>query len=419
MRLKTTRAQMSVSAAVALLGLLTACGSGSPASTAKAASTASANSGSAGVGAVSPSFCSVKGPVVLAVSGRADSPAPSLTPCMAAAVASAAAANSVVGIVEIDGRPTTLGTDTAGTQDMNPTAAGVYRTFFENKVAVAVGKVRATAAHADILDALNLAGRVVRGNGTASGTVFLEDSGLQDMAPLNFTQPGQLEALPLAVVSFLASEGELPDLKGVTVVLVGIGDTAAPQQPLGIGLQNHLIATWSAVITAGGGKVQIDPSPEQNPAPSGVPEASLVPIPALKKWPATSPNITLADTGPVGFLGDSARFRDPPAARQALGQIAGYLLDNPTAHIELTGTTARFKGDAYDKSLSMQRADAVKSALVALGASSAQIQTKGDGWDSPCYENDGGPNGKEIEPAAEHNRSVIVTALPAKLTCPF
>lgn len=412
MRLKTTPARMAAAAAaVALLGLLTACGSGSP------ARTASANASSASADAESPSFCSVKGPVVLAVSGRADSPAPKLTPCMTAAVASAAYSNTVVGIVEIDGRPKDLGFGTAGTAGMNQTAAGVFATKFVHKVAAAAGKVRATARHANVLNALNLAGRVVKGNGTGRGTVFLEDSGLQDVAPLNFTQPGQLEALPSAVVSFLSGEGELPDLKGITVVLVGIGDTAAPQQPLGIGLQNHLRAIWSAIITAGGGKVQVDPLPGQSEAPSGVPEVDLVPVPPLKKWPGTSPSITLPNTGPVGFQGDSARFRDPSAARQALGQIAGYLLDNPTAQVELTGTTAHFKGDAYDKFLSLQRANAVKSALVTLGASPAQIRTQGDGWDSPCYEYDGGPNGPEEKSAAEHNRSVIVTALPGKPTC--
>lgn len=83
----------------------------------------------------------------------------------------------------------------------------------------------------------------------------------------------------------------------------------------------------------------------------------------------------------------------------------------------MTGTTAHFDGDRWDKKLSVERADAVKSVLISLGASYRQIETHGDGWDSPCYENDGGPDGPIIISAAEHNRSVIVTILPHAVTC--
>ena len=303
---------------------------------------------------------------------------------------------------------------------MNSAAKSEYEANFGATVAKAVQAVRAASPHADVLDALNDAGRLIRSTSAQGGTVFLEDSGLQDSQPLNFTEPGQLEALPADVVTFLAGQEEVPDLTGVTVVLVGIGDTAPPQQPLGIGLQNHLRAIWTAIIKAGGGRVETDPYPQQNPAPAHVPTVSLVKVPALRTWPgpSTGASLPLPDTGPVGFEPNTAQFRDSSAARKALGEIAGYLLDNPGARIVLTGTTARFDGDAWDKALSVERANAVKSVLVALSAGTGQIETQGDGWDSPCYENDGGPNGPIVNQAAEHNRSVIVTVLPHAVTCP-
>jgi outer membrane protein OmpA-like peptidoglycan-associated protein len=128
-------------------------------------------------------------------------------------------------------------------------------------------------------------------------------------------------------------------------------------------------------------------------------------------------SISLPDTGPVGFQPNKATFRDPSAARNALRETAQYLLDNPSATIELTGTTARWGGDTWDLTLSEQRADAVRSALISLGVSPGQALARGVGWRSPCYEPDGGPNGPMLEQQAQHNRSVIVTLLPNPVTC--
>jgi OmpA-OmpF porin, OOP family len=364
-----------------------------------------------------PKFCTPHGPVVLAVSGRQDSPAPGLSPCMAAAVMTAAGDGSAISVVDVDGRPKLVTTGTLDTSHLNSGAKPQYEGNFEAQVAQTVQAVRATSAHADVLDGLNVASRLIHATSSRGGTIFLEDSGLQDIPPLDFTQPGQLEALPSRVVSFLSAEGEVPSLAGVTVVLVGIGDTASLQRPLGIGLQHHLRAIWSAIIVAGGGQVDTDPYPRQNPAPDRVPPVGLVQVPPLPKWPGQGYSLRLPDTGPVGFEPNTAKFRDPSAAQNALAEIAGYLLDNPAVKIELTGTTAHFDGDAWDETLSVKRASAVKSMLVALGVGAGQIATHGDGWDSPCYESDGGPNGPMISLAAEHNRSVIVTILPHAVSC--
>jgi OmpA-OmpF porin, OOP family len=386
------------------------------------AACASSNSGS-GPGAqgnspgAMPAACTKGGPVVFAVSGRRDSPAPGLTTMMQTALQQAATQNSAVGVVNVDGTPALSAAGSAGTQGMNSSAAQQYAASFAAGVASKIQSVRAASPHADVLDALNVAGSAIRAACSYGGTIFLEDSGLQDVRPLDFTRPGQLEALPPAVVSFLASEGEIPDLAGITVVLVGVGDTAPPQQPLAIGQQSHLRAIWSAIIEAGHGRVETDPSPRGNPAPSGVPLVNLVTVPQLASWPGGNASVSLPDTGPVGFQPNTATFRDPSAARDALQDIAQFLLDNPAAKIELTGTTARWGGDAWDETLSRERANAVMSALISLGVSPGQVTTRGVGWRSPCYEPDGGPQGPMLGPQAEHNRSVIATLLPNQMTC--
>jgi len=406
-----TRVLPPVLAATAAVTLLAAC-----------ASSHSGSGPSTPVGdpvpsAMSPA-CTKAGPIVFAVSGRQDSPAPGLTSMMQTALQQAAAQGSTVGVVNVDGAPVLIASGFADTQGMNPAAAQQYEANFAAGVVGKVQGVRAASAHADVLDGLNVAGRAIRAACSNGGTIFLEDSGLQDVKPLDFTVPGQLEALPSAVVSFLSGQNEIPDLAGITVVLVGVGDTAPPQQRLAIGQQSHLGAIWSAVIKAGGGRVEIDHSPRGNPAPGNVPAVSLITVPPLAPWPAREGlSVTLPDTGPVGFLPNVARFRDPSAAREALGAIARYLLDNPGTRIELTGTTARWGGDAWDETLSVQRANAVRSALISLGVSPGQVVARGVGWRSPCYQPDGGPQGPMLEPQAQHNRSVIVTDLPNRVTC--
>lgn len=365
-----------------------------------------------------PAICTKAGPVVFAVSGRQDSPTPGLTTRMQTALETAARQSSAVGLVEVDGAPKLIAAGSADTSKMNGPAAGQFDGDFVAAVAGKIQGIRAASPHADVLDALDVAGRAIRAACSHGGTIFLEDSGLQEVKPLNFAQPGQLEALPSSVVSFLSGEHEIPDLAGMTVVLVGVGDTAAPQSRLAIGQRAHVRAIWSAVIKASGGQVATDPSPRENPAPGGVPPVSLVPVPPLAIWPGKDrPSFSLPDAGPVGFQPNTARFRDPFAAQDALSGIAKYLLDNPTATIELTGGTARWGGDTWDGILSTERANRVRSALISMGVNAGQVMARGVGWNSPCYEPDGGPSGRLVEAKAEHNRVVIVTILPNQVTC--
>jgi Ca-activated chloride channel family protein len=118
-----------------------------------------------------------------------------------------------------------------------------------------------------------------------------------------------------------------------------------------------------------------------------------------------------ATYGPIGFEPNTTVFRDPADASAALTELAGYLKADLSAKIELTGTTARWGSPPWDLKLSMERAEAVKAALMRLGASPGQIETRGLGWHFPGYGNDQGPDGTLLPGPAEHNRSVIVTEL--------
>jgi OOP family OmpA-OmpF porin len=77
--------------------------------------------------------------------------------------------------------------------------------------------------------------------------------------------------------ALLKHEGDLPDLKGMTLELVGIGDTAPPQHQVSIAQRNKLIAIWTAVAEAGGAKVGVDSAQRDGAAPTHVPPVQLVP----------------------------------------------------------------------------------------------------------------------------------------------
>jgi OmpA-OmpF porin, OOP family len=393
---------ITVTAAAGTTAILAGCGAG--------AGTQSAQPLSA---PAMPAVCTASGPVVFAVSGREDSPLPALSGMMQTAAARAVRTGSAIGIVDVDGRPALLAGSAFSDPDAgNAEALDSDRQDYLAEIAVAVSRVRARYPHVDVLQALEVAGRAIRAACRFGGTIYLEDSGLQETGALNFRQAGALAASPASAVAFLTRAHELPDLHGITVVLVGIGDTAPPQEPLSIAQRNNLIAIWSAVARAARAKeVVVDPTPRSGPAPASVPHVDTVAVTPQQPWNPADQSYVFPDTGPLGFLPNLAVFRAPDEADNALRRLASYLKANPSARIELTGTTAHWGSYRSCVALSLARANAVKAVLVQLGASARQIVTTGLGWKFPGYENDQGPDGTLRPGPAEHNRSVIVTVL--------
>jgi OmpA-OmpF porin, OOP family len=365
-----------------------------------------------------PQACTKSGPIVFAVAGRQNSPAPVLTGAMQSAASTAVLEGSAIGLVDLDGRPRLIMAGAFRDPGANSEALQAAQQHFLNSLTSAVEHTRAAWPHADVLDALNVAGHAIRAACAYGGTIYLEDSGLQETGLVNFRQVGMLGAQPTDVVSFLARQHDLPYLVGITVVLAGVGDTAPPQVPLSISQQDNVTAIWVAIAKAGGAtSVRVDPVPLSGPAPAHVPPVLLVPVPTTPPWnPPANPGQdvrwgTFPDSGPVGFEPNTAVFRDPAAAYAALRRLASYLAANPSVRIELTGTTARWGTFAGDLTLSMRRAETVKAALVQMGASPGRIATRGLGWRFPGYINDQGPDGTLLPGPAEHNRSVIVSRI--------
>jgi OmpA-OmpF porin, OOP family len=359
-----------------------------------------------------PTICTKTGPVVFAVSGRQDSPAPALTGTMQAAAMTAIDAGAAIGLVDVDGHPHLVAASAFSDPGAgNPTALNQDRMNFLGQIANAVFAIRAASPHVDVLDALDTAGRAVRAACTHGGTIYLSDSGLSETGIMDFRQPGLIEAMPSEVVASLTAEHELPDLKGVAVVLIGIGDTAPPQRPLSIAERDNLTAIWAAIARAGGAtSVQIDPAPLSGAAPAGGPPVSLVPVPTVSSvHDPGGTHITMPDL--LLFHFNSAILI--PAADAVLQPVVGQARRQHLG-VAITGYASPEGNADYNIALSERRAIAVRDRLIVLGLPAAQITDVtgvGAAGQSPdsCF-----VNGHLNEARCALLRRVIVTLSPSR-----
>jgi OOP family OmpA-OmpF porin len=88
----------------------------------------------------------------------------------------------------------------------------------------------------------------------------------------------------------------------------------------------------------------------------------------------------------VQFAFDSAEIL--PASAQTLQRGLQILRDNPDVRVEIGGHTDNVGQAAYNRRLSQQRADAVKTWLVQNGIEDARLTTRGYGAAQPVASND-------------------------------
>jgi len=348
------------------------------------------------------------GPLAAVVSGRSNSPAPAVTDeFYQLALASQRDKLTKMAIVNLDGRPTIerLELPVSTNSGTAHTRSAKRAQEFTQRVRV----VRAKTEQADVLAALDLAAREVQGSGEG-GTVFVLDSGLATSGPLDFTRLS-LNNWPIDIVNELQRGKLLPNLRGVTVVLAGIGDTAPPQQQLTASLRQQLLDIWGGIARAAGAACTTVLSlPRTEAAPDGAPPVKPVPVsiaPPLDPQPG-SPKI-LSDEGATFFKPDSAQLADEAAARAQLAHIASWLSQSRARHAHIVGTTANRGPKSGQVALSLNRANTISMLLVKSGVEPGQITTEGAGSDFPEYIRDIGPNGEPLPNEAQKNRTIRIS----------
>lgn len=378
----------------------------------------SGGSGSAGdsaaVGDTALGSCLASGvPVALGIGARSNSPQPIMTDTIKAAMNSAIKASQQVTIIRLDGNPTVVFSQAYSATGANSQSQKAdYNSYVNTLNGILAGTnatatdIRAQAPQANVLEALAIgAGEVGPG-----GDVIIMDSGLQTTSPLNFTT-GILADDPETITSFLKNSDELPNLTGRHVEFSGLGWTAAPQQQLSIAYRTKVGEIWTDIAEAAGAScVVLDPTPDTNAAIAGRPTVSVVVPPPPPAAPVKCSVTPLDDANNVGFNFNATTFRDPSGADATLSQLAKVIISSGDS-VTLTGGTSSEGTAAHNLQLSLERANAVKAALIQLGVPGSRITTYGDGAQLPGRLNDRGPNGQLLIGPAIANRRV-----DAKLT---
>src|SRR4051794_6932044 len=314
---------------------------------------------------------------------------------------------SFLTVVVADGDPFVSTKGSLLIEGKNGPAQDASKERNRQKVTKALADAAAKTPETDLLGALDLGARSIAGADGAH-TVVVVDSGLSTVAPLDFTQPGMLDADPAEVVASLQAAGELPDLSGDEVVFEGLGDTADPQPSLTRGERTNLIAIWTAIAeAAGAATVDVEPAPLSGDSAPGLPPVTVVALPPVMT--CTPGTVTLTG-GDVAFRPDSAAFLDRAAATDVVRPIAEQLVERG-ATATVTGTTARVGDDAGQVALSQQRAQAVADLLTGLGVPADRLTVRGLGSDFPGYVQDHDAAGNLIPGAAAANRTVEIASV--------
>ncbi len=343
-------------------------------------------------------------PLTLVVGARMGSPVPSLPPETAAMIESAVAQSQRLQVVRIDGQPTVaLNTDVRITSK-NDDRKGREIAGHVQGVTNFVTGLKPKQPEANVLGALSEAGRVT----PEGGTIVLLDSGLATSGALSYRDESMFDVLPSDVAAYLKAQSQLPDLKGRSVVLVGLGGTAEPQAELDNALRSRVVELWKTVVSASGAACvdSVGIASRRNALDTTVP-VTQIPLPKPTEIKPCGTTV-LRDSDSVGFVPDKADLRDRGAAESTLQQLVDQV-SSGKQQILLVGNTATVGPEQGLRDLSKARAETVKSILVAKGVAAGRITTRGDGASGPHHENDLGPGGVLLPGPAAKNRSVVVT----------
>lgn len=267
----------------------------------------------------------------------------------------------------------------------------------------------------DYLESLRLAVRTLSSlSGYDSKSIVMIGTGLSTAGVMNFSN-NLISAEPETIVNLLNEKSEIPDFTGITVYSQQLGDVAVPQQELTSAQRIKLERIYGGIVEAGGGTF-IYNDIIANPVDETKQYPSVTPVNLPSDTPISFEEVVFEEDNifeepvflteeKIGFVADKAVFLNPDEANETLQPVAEYLVKHPSVSIVLAGTTAGDKDSDFTLSLSKQRAETVKNALVELGVNADRIIAIGLGSEKdPWHVYNAGYDGA----AASGNRKVVL-----------
>ena len=187
-----------------------------------------------------------------------------------------------------------------------------------------------------------------------------------------------ITAQPEEIVGNLAANYCVPDLSDVDdLIWYGLGSSAG-KQAVPDSAQVKMEALWTAILEEAGCPAVFQDMALSTDPPQTETRSTVIDFGEDKFTVDLSKIEKSFDETSLGFVANEATFLDIDKAKQVLAPYAAQMRDTET-ELYLIGLTATFGDPGRCKTLSLDRANAVKELLVSQGAPESRLHTIGLG----------------------------------------
>lgn len=271
----------------------------------------------------------------------------------------------------------------------------------------------------DLFKAITLAARQLQ-DYEGKKTLYISSSGISTAGLVDFTKLYLENDHSEELVDAL--QQELPNLTGVKVVWVGMGETTGEQMDLYESNRRVLENTWKKILIASGVKedditVSGALSGDAKNDRSNLPHVTAVPVVStMKDFENKAQTQTEWEEGTIVDLSDIVDFKpdstelltDHKEVVHSLDSMLTYLKSNKNNQILLVGTTSSWGEEDSLRTFSLQRCETIKNVLIGEGVQESQIQCIGAGFANNLTIPDRDENGALLEEKAQQNRKVYL-----------
>ena len=247
-------------------------------------------------------------------------------------------------------------------------------------------KAEPAAGGTDVMAALDAAGEQIGSTSPGNSHVMIITDGLSNTGCLNLNQVFSVGESAASVVRTCPGQGGIARLRGVSLELAGVG-VQAQSKPLPSSDQTWLVRYWRDVCTALG--VKQAQSCVSTEGDAGVRASDLNrPLDPPISFPGISRpgrDILPAD---LLFAFDSATLT--PTAQAYLDILVPQIRSRGLSVTKIVGHTDPVGSAAYNRGLSLRRAQAVQAYLSEQGLTGSQAQ--GVGFSQPACPSSGRPS---------------------------
>lgn len=352
------------------------------------------------------------GALAVVVGAHANTPPPALTGAAAGARDLAVSQGSYFSVVVADGAPFVAEAGPLRVTAETLEAQQEERAENRQRVDDAVASARAQTPETDLLAALRVAAESIQDR-PGPHRIVVVDSGLSTTGALDFRDSDVLDAVPQELADALGLGRQLPPVGGMSVQFVGLGNTAAPQEPLDEIRRVQLQLIWTAIAeTAGASQVDVESAPAD-----GTPAADLPPVTpvALPRGYECVGNVMTITGGRLAFWPYTSSFMDPELAEEILRPVGEQVRAGMVTAL-LEGTAADVRDVSEQMMLSYLQPQAIADMWLAQDVPIQLLTVVGVGNDFEGRRPEVDDTGAFDPVAAEANRRITIT-FSEPITC--